>query len=326
MPQKGIKDVISIWAPKEASLYFDRVFPFDFSHSLMHHVGIAPEENPNGIPFENGAWNPDILKSLIPDHDNPPKLYLEYSALMTLMNVAIDLTKSPDNIEYWENIWIETERFCKLFGIDSKILRKNPKKSVDILAGRIASLIESAGFRNAPTWISRDFRMVPGDGPESSFDSKNDFCVTLAGLNLVDVSEVSWDKIVEFRKDKKSKASLRDLRLFFTENFSDKDPSYVIDKLESLVYHQENTIKLWNMETAQKSMSAIFSNKSVITSSMASLATLIAGAPLAVAATSAAVISLGSCALEFSKVYIDSKKTWIDSPTRYLTDIKKLTK
>jgi len=142
----------------------------------------------------------------------------------------------------------------------------------------------------------------------------------------VDADRLSWDEVLEFRKDEGSRKALRDLRLFFTENFEGKDQEYVSDKLMQLVDRQEEIAKLWKFETVQKSLSVIFNNQSTLISSASGLAAAFGGAPLVAVAGAALAFPIANCALEFGRIFIDSAKERVDRPSRFLTQLRDLSK
>jgi len=75
------------------------------------------------------------------------------------------------------------------------------------------------------------------DGFESS-KTTSDIAITLQ-FPLIDTSQAEWEQILEFRKDPQGAKQLRDLRLYFYENFVGKEPAYVREKLLQMVGEYE---------------------------------------------------------------------------------------
>ena len=205
------------------------------------------------------------------------------------------------------------------FGIPIKAAHfyNRPVQTKAKLKKLLKSILSEHGFATCSTW-SPIVRTSNSSVEEPSFE------LAIRDLNLVNASKLTWQEIIEFRKDEDSAKALRDLRLFFHENFVGKEKDYIQDKLFQLIDRHETMTKLWKFETVQKSLSVAFTNQSAIAASAAGLATAVAGGPLSVVAAAALTIPLAGCAVEFAKVAIDAKKEKIDRPTRFLTKLKNL--
>ena len=145
----------------------------------------------------------------------------------------------------------------------------------------------------------------------------------LQGLKLVDPAKASWKQVVEFRKDKNSFKSLRELRVFFQTNYTGKDLSFIIDNLGSRIDKYDDARKMWGFETAQRGISVIFDQKNLVTTSVGSLAAHAAGGTLLTAAAAGAILALGPAALEVSKVWLEGRKAELDNQVRYLANLRK---
>lgn len=299
-------------------------------------ISLFPKLNPSEevercIPLEGKTFNRSVVRSLLPDQEHPERIYNKLTSVGIAYHVicqasrrpkvfieALDGLRDTSHIEqHFRNInidfveFVELARLCRTNNLDIKAYLYK-------LSFEIVSTARSFGFKNVPFWI--DYLDLSDDCLSDDVSAK--YLVTLKDLNLVDIRNLSWEKLIEFRKDAKSISALRDLRLFFSDNFTDKNTSYISDRLGQLIENHNNSIKLWGFETVQKSLSVALKNQSILASSVGALATQVAGAPLAVAAASGALITLGSCGLEFAKVYIDAKRAQIDNPVRYLTMLK----
>jgi len=322
-----MKDVIGIWSPKEASLYFERVFPFDFAASFMRNV--RDFRNTGSVPTQDRELSYKVLKSLMPGDDNVVDNYAAYGALNLLMATTFDLENGKlrkDGISSLEGAFKDLDYIHRSTGLDVRLLDNNVTEGNswsdqrEIIHGFIENLIKVSGFEGCPTWVSENIEFDEDEinNPAQLFAS------SISNIALVDVEKASWQHIIEFREDKKSREALRDLRIFFSENFIGKDSGYISDKLSSLMEENERVCRLWGFETAQKSLSVVFSPQSALSAPIGSLAATISGAPLALAAGMGLVFPLGAALVEFGKVWVDAEKSRHKNPTRYLTNLKKL--
>lgn len=316
-------DILVIGPPKEAALYFDRIFPFDLALSLTQII--HKQDVTNNIPFDGSKFDRDVIKSLLPDVQDNEEVYTEitrFSMFLALQNIIKnDIKNFQDNLSYLPS----ASRLFSYFGIDQSKYIDDLKHKADsdrkyfdtLLEKSVFPLIKKSGFEGSSIWHELDFQDRTDDLP-------NRYLATLSGLKLVDPSKISWDALVEFRKDEASRGALRDLRLYFSENFAEQDVSYASDKLASTLEKYEKTSKLWGFETAQRSLSVIFSKSTAVAASLGTLTTAALGMSLPATAAAGAAMALGPGLLELAKIAIDHEKQLIDRPLRYLSSLKKL--
>ncbi|HEY0313301.1 MAG TPA: hypothetical protein VGC56_12495 [Allosphingosinicella sp.] len=322
--------VICFGAPKEASLYFDKVFPFDAANDLLHLIGKA-EHDPNCIPFDDDALSKNVLSSLVGDDIGAVKAYFSH---LTSAFTSRSLSYAKSHPEYCESILTNAQflQNMKMMSAGSGIDLEASLRA--ILAGkydhdaiilgtseRVAECIFRAGYRDSPLWVSP----IKGIGDVFEDDADSDENVVFAALssvNLVDVDQVSWEQIIEFRRDEKSRAALRKLRVFFSESLVGKNKEYLADLLLARVEEQESVAKLWGFRTVSRSLGVALSKESLLTTSLGGIALAATGAPLSAAAAAAAAVSLGNCLLEFGNAVLERKQAAIERPTQYLTDLR----
>ena len=353
MAAKGNR-VISLGAPKEAALYYEEVFPFDFSSQALKitmlsvilsargdeafsdHVAEFAAKETSSIPFdETGVkFSEGIVKNLLPRTQNATEIYKEYLKLNTIFHFMMFLRPGKEGSD---------KLAAELFDDNNKLLRSVGLSPRDVRAAATAkdfsvqrymrsnisiyeNLIKKVGFIGVPTWTPSSGFRVPElfHNPEKETDRSHEYAVALHNLNMIDIEKVSWDAIIELRRDRDSIAALRDFRLFFTENFEGKSPSYVSDKLQSIIYNQEEVSKFWGFETVRKTVSVAASHQNLAGTSILTLAPLLAGAPAPVAAAAGAIVTLTNCALEFGQIYVDKRKADLSRPLRYVTRLERL--
>lgn len=125
-------------------------------------------------------------------------------------------------------------------------------------------------------------------------------CLALANVPLVDVSRISWEQVLELRKDPVARMALRNLRLFFFTNYEGKPPAFIADDLARRLDDYASTRKRMGFEVVTGSISALIDAKGVQTAAALGIAAGLAGGPL-VGLTSAALLEVSGAVLEFAK-------------------------
>ena len=163
------------------------------------------------------------------------------------------------------------------------------------------------------------------DVPE---DASGDPSITLTKLKLVDTSKISWDKLLELRRDETAAARLRDLRLCLVKEYENRDIHFVRDDLERRLENYDRTVRDWELDTRDSALTAIFSSKTFMASSGAMLAAVLAGGPLATVLAPAAAVGM---TFEAAGILVDIRKRRrklsdlkATDPVAYLVDTRKL--
>lgn len=108
-------------------------------------------------------------------------------------------------------------------------------------------------------WLSWE---KPDNSSEQFNDDRNRyFVLSLANLELVDANKLSWDKILEMRKDKDTMKALRNLRLFIYSNYVDKPESYIYDRISQIIDEYKTTVRKWGIDTIESSFTMAMSEK-----------------------------------------------------------------
>lgn len=154
-------------------------------------------------------------------------------------------------------------------------------------------------------------------------DASDDVACQLIGLNLVDVSRVSWKHLLEFREDKDSLEQLRQLRVFFQEKFDGKPKEYVRDALLLAIRKHDDTVKKWGFETFAAVLESIFSSKTLVALG-AGAATFVLGAPISAGAAVAAAFELGSASVKIYRTRRSLSEFRRFDPVSYLISARKL--
>ncbi|WP_407315247.1 hypothetical protein [Pseudomonas sp. nanlin1] len=132
-------------------------------------------------------------------------------------------------------------------------------------------------------------------------DGQNAYaCLVLSNIPLVDTARMSWEQVLDLRKDPEARAALRNLRLFFYSNYNGKPSSFVADDLARRLDEYSSTRKRMGFESITGSISDLIEAKSVHSAAAMGLAAGLAGGPL-IGLTSAALLEVSGMALEFAK-------------------------
>jgi hypothetical protein len=86
-------------------------------------------------------------------------------------------------------------------------------------------------FRKLSKSLGKSYATVVLPQDEPSPDDAPYAALALSGIPLVDTSSASWEQILELRKDPDARAKLRNLRLFFHNNYQGKPATFVVDDL-----------------------------------------------------------------------------------------------
>jgi hypothetical protein len=323
-----MKTVISVGTAKEAALYFDKVFPHGLAETAANSVKYEGRKELYDLPISVRSQEfKDVLSSLLPGDSNSFDRFFNYFAVTYFEHlVEISVVAETMTQEQVEGL-VTTIKVLNLrlsLGWKLPHVLRRPEKYLPKLRKIASKLLRDGGLSNSPLWIDEIAvqNSIRPKGHEPS--ATEQFAISLQNLKLVDLSKVSWPTIIEFRKDAESRAALRDLRLFFADNFVGKDSEYVSDKLQQQMDRYERTTKLWGMETANKALTVAISDIPTLVASAGVLALAATSMTLPLAAAAAAVVPVGKGALAFWKINIDSQRERLDRPVRYLTQLKSI--
>ena len=156
-------------------------------------------------------------------------------------------------------------------------------------------------------------------------ESYNCTSLKLAQLPLIDTTKSEWEQIIQIREDENSISKLRNLRLFFNDNYSGKEKKFIEDDLNKRLEDYENVTKDWGFETVTSSIQMLLTSPVTLTSVGSSLALALTGEPLSALATAGtgSIIEVGKMSLHIAK---EKKKLSVlqrDHPLAYIIDAKK---
>jgi len=284
--------VICLGDIKQAVLYFDKVIP-------VNHIQLQEHSNPaqltrdliDGFGSSNIAINntflgklEEIHSALIAMHDITKNLLgLKRNSNdaynKELSQLPLDKRKAASNfVDYFVSAinnenkdTLSKELFNILLGFS---YMEDVKTNNDV---KISTLLNQLGSLTGSRYFSV---LLPEKCLLNDDEKKCDFSLILPNLNLIDTSETSWKQILEFRKDNDASKKLRNLRLFFHDNYKGKDRQYIEDDLMKRLDDYEQTRKEWDFQTKTSTIAAILDSKNIQRSFYATLIGAYSGQPI----------------------------------------------
>lgn len=108
--------------------------------------------------------------------------------------------------------------------------------------------------------------------------SKTDiFELNIYNLNFIDASKTEWNQVIEFRKDEDSVRQLRNLKLFYYDNYSDKCTNYIKDSIDQKIDLYNNAISKHGFNTVNSSLSMLLDSKSILGAAAITVTALLTG-------------------------------------------------
>ena len=317
MSEEDITTVIDFSGnPKNAALFFDYVIPLSKSIAKKHYFGEISIHQ---------------LKPIFPKFFQTSDRYKNYwDTLCTFLDSCIEseisCKKFLECCETIENYM----KACKEKGLEideyiPEISKRTFEQQYKMAQEQL--LVDSwspeSFISKIPTGLYSF--IYPSVEDVSYTKSYNCTSLELAQLPLIDTSQSEWEQIIQIREDETSIRKLKHLRLFFHENYSGKEKSYVEDDLSKRLEDYKNTAKDWGFETITSSIQMLLTSPITLTSVGTSLAMVLFGEPLSALATAGTGvgIEIGKISLHIAK---EKKKLSVlqrDHPLAYIIDAKK---
>ncbi|WP_162875457.1 hypothetical protein [Sphingomonas crusticola] len=335
--------IVCLGPPKEAALYFDRVFPIDLgTPSFVRNTTVSQngeelteemveELLENYVPKLNDPRTNSVISSLFRSDIKESRVYVEHT-IASFGLLMLYIAAADKNGKFLPRDKPMEDHLSKVldvsFSTEINKARRSQKVTNQqraIINKALDRMIIESGFSNSPIWDAQGISMLgklSHSQENASQEEDGTFFNHISGLNLVDINKTPWEMIVEFRNDSESRAALRDLRLFFSENLQGKSSSEIEDTLLSKIYHHDKVVSAWKFQTINNTIGVAFSKESTFSSAAAGILASFGGAPLSAAAGTALAVTLGSCVVEIGKSLLSRNRAHYDNPIRYLTNMK----
>lgn len=157
--------------------------------------------------------------------------------------------------------------------------------------------------------------------PRTGFEA---ISVVSTHVARVDASNLSWMHIKEFREDELSVSALRNYRLFWHDNYTDKSEAYAQDHLQMKYSKFRRACKKHGFDIVHMSLTNILQSKSMLSASAISLASVIAQEPLlgVAALASGIAVDVGKTTINIAKLQLDKDIMVKNSELAYLSKLE----
>ena len=165
---------------------------------------------------------------------------------------------------------------------------------------KLGALARKYKLTNLPVDASTEDDFYANDGEENA---TNDLTALLSGIFLIDIEKVTWEHLLEFRRDRQAKSKLRNLRLFMQENYKDKPRSFIEDDLHKRIEEYDEVSREWGFETRAAVINMILTSKTLAGAFTGSFVSALIGAPV-----TAALTATGGLSLEIGRSLLELKR------------------
>jgi len=274
--------------PKDAALYFDKAH-------IMTDLLLDGQDEVSAF-IDECKISPDPLVTVA-----APNLFLLGSAATSVQRAGVEsLLKSRG------------KGMPDLF-IDESDPHYSLYSGIATLALAINTGISGPGTLILPSFVTKD-------------DVRADPSLSLTNLKLVDTAKLSWEQILEIRKDEDSARKLRDLRLFMVKEYSGKesDPEFIKADLVRRIEGYEATAKALGTSCKEGCLEMLFDKNSAIpVGTAAILAALQGTTDAALLAALPLTFTIGACIIKVRNKRRELKSTLDQNPVTFICEIKR---
>jgi hypothetical protein len=278
---------ISITHLKEALIYFHYVIPVNLVLEAVREGQLAK------VPAEEFRLESFLPPKALVSEMLPPHLS-ENAYFRERLNKANNATR---------DVYVKSH-------LGNKEDREIANGVATWMLGRV---ISEFNLENAPVVVLPD--MVKPDSSERA-----DVAISLVSMKLVDTENVSWEQLLEFRKDLSARNGLRRLRLFAFENYAGKSEDFIKDDILTRISDYDDAVRKWGFETKSGVITALIDSKIVQGGAVMSGLAALCHQPLAAIASSAVplAIQLGRIALDIRRQQFALRGVMRNNPVSYI--------
>lgn len=153
--------------------------------------------------------------------------------------------------------------------------------------------------------------------------------LAMSRLKIVDTEQVSWEQIVEARRDIYTKEKLRALRVFFRKNFSGKSTGEIEDLLGAMMFEYSRAAERHGLELRDGAFSHLLNSRLIQATGTASLFAMLFGVDsdailAALAATGVATsVTIGNVVITIRKMKREFENRTEMNPAVYFVELEK---
>ncbi|MHB0955694.1 MAG: hypothetical protein ACYC0X_04875 [Pirellulaceae bacterium] len=248
----GCDIVVAYTNYKDAALYFDYVVPVIEDTIRNSVAGLVAKSFDVNAALSNITHEVSTTpRILLPPHLSSDP---QFSSLLIRLSVWSALSGI-----------IEIARQHPSGGAAEALQKLNQILQVDVsqpksLDTHLVALFDRYKLDQYPELLPADMTQLLAKLGLSPNDAEN-IGLSLVGAKLVDTTNVSWDQILEFRKDTRGREKLRRLRRFFTTNYEEKSQAYIEADLHQRLEEHEAVVKSWGFETIMTTIESFINMK-----------------------------------------------------------------
>lgn len=284
--KSGDSIAIAWWGSRSAALFFDYVVP------------LSPLE----IRFDSEHEGEPRMEALVPQILPP---YLR------------DADTGSRGYDAWWSLTYKVRALSRRRPVDDQ----GSPRGEDELPVRESDLAEYS--RSFATLLrSSSIADYSEYGRRKTLETGTEPALVLANIRIVNVNEVSWAQILEFRNDTDRVEKLRRLRRFIFAEYDGKPASFIKEDLEERIEQYEEVTKFWGFPTATGFLQIALTAESA--AMVAAFSSALFGAPLAAAAAVGGSIALSKGLLEVAQRKREINLEREQNPISYLAEAKKV--
>lgn len=200
---------------------------------------------------------------------------------------------------------------------DGETLDQRRERQMPEFVNAFANLVQSSGVSDIALYG------VPLSSSGGDASAAANPSLILSNLDLVDTKKLTWNQVIELRKDQDAVEKLRNLRRMVYKDYSGKSEAYIREDIEQRLYEYEQATKLWGFPL-QKGVLEIAMTGEALTAVGAVVALTLFGAPVAAAAAAGGAIAVGKAALAIANRKRDIEIERRKNPMAYLVRLKQL--
>ncbi len=284
--------VLDRGSTKQAALFFDHVIPIDGVEGLSG-LGLAPRLSGNADI--EGAQR-IILELLPPDFGTQDQLAkFASAAAIGVMNIQVGIG--------FFNCDEATQKGKEFF----------------------ADLDAPSGWNTYPSPLPIT---IPAEYASSEVDQSNQpdsrAVLSLSDILIPDVKNISWDAILEFRKDSEARHRLRRLRTFAEQEYAGKSKAYVEDDLSVRLADYEQAMKKWGIKGVLGVLSTCFTLEATLQAGAAHIIAVMSGVPSEQAFGASLLLPVGRAVIEATTASITRNDAIRNHPLAYVSEVKRM--
>ncbi|MGI8978652.1 MAG: hypothetical protein ACR2FY_05470 [Pirellulaceae bacterium] len=284
--------VVDFGSTKQAALFFDHVVPLDGVEDVS---GVATVLTGAKTPVDVQKAQ-SIISQLLPPEFGTAQQVEDFASVAAIGVSAISAAVGFFNCDEMTQTAKEYEAKLDAPGGLKKYVGKTP---VTVNANMIDD--------QAKHDLRRDFALL-----------------SIADIQIPDPKQLSWDAIIEFRKDVLARKRLRRLRVFAVKEYTGKSLAFIEDDLSIRLDDYEQTLKSWSIKTVVGVLSTCVNLETTLSAGVANLVAIMSGMPASQAFAASLAIPCSRFALELAKVRIDRQEAIRQFPLAYIADVKRL--